>query len=298
MINRKRDTSDISKEKKLKKPMSKIEKKISNVIRFLKQKELIPIPEVVYSNKLLEGKTALITGGSSGIGLAIANEYVKNGCRVIIVGRDEDKLKTVVESLGDKAGYIKMDITIIDNIHDKVEAAWNYFPENMGIDILVNSAGALCKHSFWDVDEKDWDTVIDSNLKGTFFLSREVGRRMKEAKKKGHILNISSSSSVRPAWTPYQISKWGLQGFTKGLADIMLPYGIIVNAIAPGPTATPMLGKEANDSIGNDKYPAGRYSTPSEVAQLAVYLTSNLGDMIVGDTVYITGGSGLLDLHN
>ena len=84
---------------------------------------------------------------------------------------------------------------------------------------------------------------------------------------------------------------------TLGLADLLLPYGIVVNAIAPGPTATPMLGKNEGDTIYNPTNPSGRYAMPSEIASLAVYMVSDLGNMIVGDTFYITGGSGTITLH-
>ena len=114
----------------------------------------------------------------------------------------------------------------------------------------------------------------------------------------GHILNVSSSSAQRPAWTPYEISKWAINGMTKGMADVLLPYGIIVNAIAPGPTATPMLIKNGDSCISNDNNLIGRFEMPSEIANLATFMVSNLGNMIVGDTVYISGGSGVISMHH
>lgn len=115
---------------------------------------------------------------------------------------------------------------------------------------------------------------------------------------KGHILNISSSSALRPAWTPYQMSKWAIRGFTIGLAETLLPYGITVNAIAPGVVATPMLGKEDESNLYKENVPMRRFAKASEIASLAVYMVSDLGRLIVGDSVYITGGSGLITLHN
>ena len=109
---------------------------------------------------------------------------------------------------------------------------------------------------------------------------------------KGHILNISSSSALRPAWTPYEISKWGVRGFTLGAADLLASKGIIVNAIAPGPTATPMLQKNENDNIYVNSNCVNRMTLPNEIAALAVYMCSDLGNMIVGDTFYVTGGAG------
>ena len=109
---------------------------------------------------------------------------------------------------------------------------------------------------------------------------------------KGHILNLSSSSALRPAWTPYEISKWGIKGFTLGAADTLSNKGIIVNAIAPGPTATPMLNKKESDNLYIDSNCINRMALPSEIAVLAVYLCSDVGNMVIGDTFYITGGAG------
>ena len=193
--------------------------------------------------------------------------------------------------------YVEFDVTDISSHYhliQDIEELFSGFP----IDILVNSAGVNNSLDFFNMTENEYDSVMNTNLKGAYFLSQSVGKRMIEKEIKGHILNVSSSSSLRPAWTPYQLSKWGIKGFTMGLADIMLPYGIIVNAVAPGPTATPMLRKEEGDSIYRESFPSKRYALPVEIAALAVYLVSPLGDLIVGDTIYATGGSGILDLRN
>ena len=138
---------------------------------------------------------------------------------------------------------------------------------------------------------------MDINVKGMYFVSNIVARQMIEKKIKGHILNISSSSSLRPAWTPYQISKWAVNGITKGLADYLLPYGIIVNGLAPGPTATEMVKKDSDDNLFYQEQPSHRYITAQEIANLAIFMVSSNGDMIVGDTFYMTGGSGTISYH-
>lgn len=166
------------------------------------------------------------------------------------------------------------------------------------LDILVNSAGVVSHADFLHMTEAEYDSIMDINAKGTYFMSQAVGKHMIEKKVRGHILNVASSSALRPAWTPYQMSKWAVRGLTLGLADVLLPYGIVVNAIAPGPVATPMLGKFEGDSIYNETSPSGRYAMPEEIAQLAVFMVSHLGDLIVGDTFYMTGGSGTITLHN
>ena len=197
---------------------------------------------------------------------------------------------------GDIRSY-KIDVTHTAELYDKVLEAAALFSENR-IDILVNSAGVVNTTAFLKMTEAEFDKVIGINAKGTYFMSQAVARFMIERKIKGHILNIASSSANRPAWTPYQLSKWAVRGMTLGLADVLLPYGITVNCLAPGPVATPMLGKKEGDNIYEESYPAKRYAMPKEIAQLAVFMASEQGNLIVGDTFFMTGGSGLITLHH
>ena len=111
---------------------------------------------------------------------------------------------------------------------------------------------------------------------------------------RGNILNIASASSLRPADSPYIVSKWGIRGLTLGLAKSLGKYGITVNAIAPGPTATPMMIKEGQTNLELDRIPLGRYIMPEEIANMAVILVSDMGRSIMGDIVYMTGGAGIL----
>lgn len=198
---------------------------------------------------------------------------------------------------GGVCGYIVLNVLDVKSMPDKVRSAAIIFPENR-IDILVNSAGLVAHADFARMTEAEYDGIMDVNAKGTYFMSQAVSQLMIEKKMKGHILNVTSSSALRPAWTPYQMSKWAVRGLTLGLADVLLPYGIIVNAIAPGPVATPMLGKTEGDYIGMIDQPSGRYAMPSEIASLAVFMVSDMGNLIVGDTYYMTGGSGTISLHH
>jgi 3-oxoacyl-[acyl-carrier protein] reductase len=274
-----------------------IKKWIKSMIYLLKEEKKIPIPTQVNTTELLEGKVALITGGTGGIGEAIAENFIQNGCKVIIAGTNERKIKNICERLGEE--YIKgiqLNVIDVESMPKKIAEAVLLFPEKK-IDILVNSAGLINHTDFQNMTEQEYDAIMDVNMKGTYFMCQAMSRYMIDNKIKGHILNVSSSSSLRPAWTPYQLSKWALKGFTLGLADILIPYGIVVNAIAPGPVATQMLGKTTGDNISMINSPSGRFAMPNEIANLATYMVSDFGDLIVGDTFYITGGCGTIRHH-
>lgn len=275
---------------------------LSKVVRVMKTKEVVPITQYVDKDKVLKDKAVLITGGDSGIGFSIAEACLKSGAEVVITGTNEEKLKKACEKMGGhQVHYLALNLFEVQSFQGKLNEALSLL-SNKRIDILVNSAGRNNMTKFFDTNEEQWDNVIDVNLKGTFFLCQTVSRYMIDKGIRGHILNVSSSSALRPAWSPYQISKWGIDGFTRGLADTLIQYGIVVNAIAPGPTATPMLGfagdTDKPQSIQNIDNRVGRYIMPSEIAQLAVYMISDCANMVVGDTFYVTGGSGIISLHH
>ena len=220
----------------------KIKKVIRSLISLLKEKQLISVPTPVSTNCILEGKVALIIGGSGGIGFAMARAFLNSGCKVIIAGTQENKLKKCCEIIG--GGYIRSLVINVLDVHslpDKVHEAAALFEENR-IDILVNSAGVIDHAGFLDVTEAVYDSVMNINVKGTFFMSQAVGHYMVDNGIKGHILNVSSASELRPAWSPYRMSKWTIRGLTLGMAESLLPHGIIVNAIGPGPVGTRRRG--------------------------------------------------------
>ncbi len=136
---------------------------------------------------------------------------------------------------------------------------------------------------------------MNLNLKGTYFMCQEIGKYMINKKIKGHILIISSQSALEVPWSPYRLSKWSIRGLTQGIAQKLLPYGIVVNAIAPGPTATSMQSYENGDSIYTEENSIERYTMPSEVAMYARMLVSDLGNTIIGDTLYMSGGRGIIE---
>lgn len=257
----------------------------------LVRKESVQIP--VFQGNLLAGRTALITGGSSGIGFAIARAFLDNGCEVVITGRNQERLEKACKDLDSKKVHPLVLNSAQPEEFDRAVIQAISLVEGGKIDILVNNAGVIKGQSLARTTVDDWNEVIDVNLRGAYFLSQAVARHMVDSEVEGNILNISSSSALRPADRPYSVSKWGVRGMTLGFAKSLIDHGIVVNGLAPGPTATPMLQGQNSGYLENDVVPAGRFAAPEEIANMAVVLVSSMGRMVVGDTVYMTGGSGL-----
>ncbi|MDO5390727.1 MAG: SDR family oxidoreductase [Eubacteriales bacterium] len=278
---------------------SKIKKYLNKLRKVVKQPVYIP----VLQGDLLKNKTVLITGGSGGIGSAIALSCIQNGASVIVAGRNKKKLKSTVDQLKSELKFdTQKVIPFVFDMQNVIGAKAKLYSlvEEYNIeriDVLVNNAGVSAGSSVGDTSEADFDKTLDTNLKGTYFLSQIVSNYMIENHIEGNILNVSSVSGIRPAITPYMVSKWGVIGLTQGLAKKLIKHGIVVNGIAPGPATTEMLGLDGSD-LSYDKAPAGRYSAPVEIANLAIFLISDMGRMIVGDTVYITGGCGNLTVDD
>lgn len=252
------------------------------------------------TNRLLEGRYALVTGGTSGIGRAIAVAFIKSGATVVITGRDQDRVENVADEIQRETGGrvigVEMDNTHVESMPSCIAAVETAIDGNH-IDILVNNAG-VNGGNFDSCTENEYQYVMDTNLKGMFFLSRYVSNIMIEHHIEGNILNVASSSSLRPATTAYTLSKWGIRGLTIGLAKKLINKNIVVNGIAPGPTATPMLLKSGGKNIYLPNNPSKRYALPEEIASMAVVLTSRIGRMVVGDIVYMTGGAGTITVDD
>lgn len=273
--------------------ISRIGKAILNEIYLGKTKTVYiekPNKDDRFSNDL-----AFISGGSSGIGYEIAKQLLAGGAKVIITARSESKIANAISNLNnDNAKGIVLDVRDISSFFETIDNAASLFPTINGINMFINSAGVFASSSFIDTTEKQYDEIIEVNLKGMYFLCQAAAKHMINRNIEGHILNISSSSALRNAKSPYEISKWGVKGLTLGAAEELIPYGIVVNAIAPGPTATPMLGIDSADSLTNHLNPSKRYALPSEIASLALCLLKGSGDLVVGDTIYATGGAGTI----
>lgn len=271
--------------------LDSIKRKVKNKISIKK-----PVGYPVLYGELLKGRTAFITGGSSGIGFAIAESFIRNGANVIICGRNKEKLESAKKKLSRNASAgqvietVVMDISKTKEIEKELKT---FIQERKSIDILVNNAGVSTGANIGATEVDDYENLMKTNLEGAYFVSQFFLNYMKKNKISGNILNIASASSLRPANSPYILAKWGIAGLTKGLAKTAIKDDIVVNGLAPGPTATPMLAKNAED-ISHHTNPSGRFAMPEEIADLATVLVSDLGRLIVGDTLYATGGAGII----
>lgn len=279
--------------------MANLKHALKQGIVALKAKNIQPVMQTVGDECLLKGKTALVVGGSGGIGKAVAKGFLKNGANVVIAGTRRAKVDKVVLELGENCAGVVVDLAEPETFSKVIdEAVALYGP----IDILVNSAGVhtedVSMGGFLDFSVEEYDRILDINLRGVYFMVQSVAKRMISDKvSNGHILIVSSSAGNEPAWSPYRVSKWGLKGITEGMASALVPHGIVVNAIAPGSTATPLLGVEKGDSISAEDNRLGRFAMPEEIAEFAVMLASPMGDMVVGDTLYVSGGRGVCDIR-
>lgn len=248
----------------------------------------------VHRGSVLAGKRVLITGGSSGIGRAIAEKCLSEGAHVVITGRGAARLEDAVQSLGSPNVYsLVWDVSDVSIVNEKLAEAIELFG---GLpDVLVNNAGLLggARHIL-DLTEAHWDKLLSVNSKGLVFLTQSTVRRWIELKMPAKIINMSSMRGTLGVKDgPYGMSKWALNGLTHGLGRELAPKGIIVNGIAPGMIATDSIGLEGLDPLENahlDYIPTKRIGLPEEIAELAVFLMSDAGNYIVGQTIVCDGG--------
>jgi glucose 1-dehydrogenase len=248
-------------------------------------------------SKRLEGKVAIVTGSGSGIGQAIAERLAKEGADVVVDYRDhiEDAQITQqrITAAGTRSIMVHADVTSLADNQKLVDEAWTQLGK---CDILVNNAGIEKGADFWDVTEKDYDAVLNVNLKGAFFLSQFFVRRLLAAKMPGRIINISSvhEDMVFPHFASYAASKGGMRMLMRNLAVELGPHNITVNNIAPGAIVTPinkslLNNKEQLDALLNN-IPLGRMGTSDEVAGVAAFLASEDAAYVTGSTYVIDGG--------
>ncbi len=241
-------------------------------------------------------KTAIVTGGASGIGLAIAACFVNAGIETIIIGRDEQKLAAAQKKLGKKCYTVAFDLNNLATIPNLVKDLYKQYGN---IDILVNNAGINGKKDLIEVTDQDFLQIMHTNVNAMFALSREVIKRMLK-KKKGSIINISSMASQYgiPKVIAYTASKSAIEGMTRAMAVELSPNGIRVNCIAPGFIATDMSAKALNNDAERKakvfgRTPMGFMGNPSDIGDAALFLATDASKYITGVVLPVDGGNSI-----
>ncbi len=244
----------------------------------------------------VQGKTAIVMGGGSGIGRATALALASHGAAVAIGDLEAERVEGVLQEIqesGQQALGSIVDVTQRKQVQELVRQTLEAFEK---IDILVNSAGIFPHATVQEVEEKEWDKVIAVNLKGTFLACKEVLGHM-IAQQGGRIINISAGHAARgiPFAAHYAASKAGVNALTKSLALEGAPYGVLVNAVAPGPVDTPLprggrLYTEEDKRRLGAELPLGRIGMPEEIASMVLFLASDDCRWFTGQIVYQNGG--------
>ena len=239
---------------------------------------------------------AIVTGGASGIGLAISETFVKNKIKTIVIGRDLKKLKAVKLKLGKDCEIQSFDLKDRKNIPVLINKLVKKFGP---IDILINNAGINMKKPLIEVSDEDFDHIIETNLQSIFTLTREVVKHMLP-NKKGTIVNISSMASQYgiPKVIAYTASKGAIEAMTRALAVELSPQGIRVNCIAPGFIATEMSAKALNNDTERKnkalgRTPMGYLGEPKDIGTTALFLASDAAKYITGVVLPVDGGNSI-----
>lgn len=261
-----------------------------NILRSIKRC-LRPSPVVTAQvsylspGKQLSGKRIVVTGGSKGIGFALARRFTEEGARVLITGRNKDELAKVSQELGCQA--LPLDLTRIETFDTFVSQVVDVLG---GIDCLVNNAGISLHETFQNVTPEGFDLQVSTNLKGPFFLSQRVLAQMLKQGTPGHVLFISSETGETADVRPYGLTKAAVNSLVQGLAYLYLGNGIRINALAPGVTATGMTGFNPEENLYCSYNPNGRVYLPDEMAEVATFLLSDVSNCISGQIITCNNG--------
>ncbi|MBA3721900.1 MAG: 3-oxoacyl-ACP reductase FabG [Parachlamydiaceae bacterium] len=244
---------------------------------------------------LLENQVAIVTGGTAGIGRAIALKFAEEGAKVVLFGTNIENGKAVVEEIKqmtkkDEAHFIQVDISNTEAVNGAIEKAIGIYGQ---VDILVNNAGITADQLLMKMSEDEWDRVINTNLKSCYNTCHAIVRAMMKARK-GRIINVSSVVGLvgNAGQANYAASKAGMIGFTKALAKELAARNILVNCIAPGFIQTNMTDKLSDsqkEAILKD-IPLGRMGEPIDIANMACFLASSHGKYITGQVLTVDGG--------
>lgn len=243
----------------------------------------------------LEGKAAIVTGGTAGIGAGIAKLFAQEGANVMIIGRNEargSKVCQEIESYGVKGIFVKADVGSKEDTISFIDQAVSEFGR---LDIMVNNAAIIHQAKVVDTLEEDWDRIIQNNLTSCFLGSKYAARAMIKQNQGGRIINVSSIHATlsEPSCSAYTAAKGGIESFTRTLATELAPYKITANILAPGATytelTTPMYTPAVKEALFK-RIPLQDIAQPEEIAHAALYLASAESRYMTGSTLTIDGG--------
>jgi glucose 1-dehydrogenase len=248
-------------------------------------------------SKRLLGQKVLVTGSSKGIGRGIAVRLAQEGADVVVNYNSDrqgaEEVLAQIQALGRRGAALRADLGIVDEVRDLVAKSAAALD---GLDVLVNNAGIERHAAFWEVAERDFDAVLNVNLKGVFFAAQAFVQQCMAAGRRGKIINISSvhEELAFPNFAAYCASKGGVRMLTRTLAVELGPHGITINSIAPGAIETPINAGLLNDPLKLrslvGQIPLGRLGKPADVSGLAVFLASPDSDYVTGTTYFVDGG--------
>ena len=252
----------------------------------------IPISIVQGATMRLEGKTVIITGGGSGIGLACTRLFCDEGAQVAIIGRRQDRLESAAKEVGGQVLAVTGDLTNNSDLDRLVTETLNAFGK---IDIVVNNGGVFTGSPVHETKDEDWDSIMDVNMRSVFQLTKRVLPHMIE-RKSGNFIHISSILGLVavPGVAAYNVSKGALLQFNRSLAVEYGPVGIRSNAVCPGLVKTEMTEGLMNDEElmkeWSRDYPIGRFGAPQDIANACLYLASDESSYVTGVALPVDGG--------
>lgn len=274
----------------------RIKKYIKNFIKYINSGGIIYVNvNTVSPSERFKGKHVLVTGGTSGIGLEIAKEFLAEGAEVMITGRHQEALDGIQVEWNalypNKLHTIVWDVANVSVSKSKLRDVSQIMN---GIDIIINNAGIYESAAWNQVSEESYDRVNDINAKGLFFMCQAEGEYFIKNKILGRIVNINSIAGIKSGFDAYSVSKWGSVCITKSIAKILVKHGIVVNGIAPGNVVTNIhdgvRGKDVKDNAYMPSHLTQRYTLVEEIASMALYLSSDMATNMIGQVIAIDGG--------